>query len=189
MEYFLSRFAFIFLIYIVITTGYVSEVLSCQMRKFLLEYKMFHHVLGILMVFVFIMLEGGWSFDPKIDADGNNNWSSGNVIETFAISLAIYSIFLLSAKSRLIPNILFYIFVFIIYMINTQRNFWHSRKMITDEENTKILKIGKILFMIAITILFIGFIDYLIYQQKEYGRNFQWNLFILGTSKCTSFEK
>ena len=89
MEYFLSRFAFIFIIFAILVGGLINEILSCQMQKFIRENKYFRHVLAILIIFVFIMLEGGWSLNPGYDklGDGIVDWSSGNIIDTLLIAI------------------------------------------------------------------------------------------------------
>lgn len=184
MEVFLSRFAFIFLIYAVVTSGYINEVLSCQMQKELTTSKYFRHMLGVLLIFVFIMLEGGWSFDKELDDMAETNWSSGNVIHTLMIGACIYLVFLISSKSKLVPNILFFGLIFIMYILNTQRNYLLERKRITEEHAAMILNVTKVIFGVAMVVLFYGFIDYVIYQRSEYGRNFSWLTFIFGTSRC-----
>ena len=190
MEYFLSRFAFVFIIFAVLVGGLINEIMSCQMQKFVRENKYFRHVLAILIIFVFIMMEGGWSLNPNLDKLGNasNNWASGNILDTLLISIGIYVIFIMSAKSRLIPNLLFYALLFIIYIVNTHVNFLYDRKQIDEETKNRILVFSKILFAIAIVILVYGFIDYVIYQKAEYGRKFQWDKFLLGVSKCKHVE-
>jgi len=186
MDVFLSRFAFIFLIYAVVTSGYINQVLSCQMQQTLSESKYFRHMMGILLIFVFIMLEGGWSFNSAMDELADTNWSSGNVLHTIVIAFVIYIIFLISSKSKLIPNLVFFTLVFVIYMINTQRSYLKKRDKISEEQNNMLLKISKILFAIAIVVLIYGFVDYIQYQKKEYGKGFDWSIFLLGTSKCKS---
>jgi hypothetical protein len=183
----LSRFGFIFLIFAVVSSGYVTEILSCQMRKVLETSMYFRHFIGILIFFVFIMLEGGWSFNPKIDEMFSNNWSSGNVIDTIIIAFFLYIIFLLSAKSQFKYNILFFGLVFILYLINTQRDFWYQRKLISDTSNNYTLNIEYIIFVCAIIFLIIGFIDYVKYQKKEYKNKFNWLNFLLGSHNCRSF--
>ena len=155
MQYFLSRFAFVFLIFSVLISGYISEILSCQMRKFIFENKYFRHFIAILMIFVFIMLEGGWSLDPELDklGSGNNNWSSGNAIDTMLVAFGIYVVFVVSAKSRLLPNLIFYGMVLAIYLINTHVNFLADRQLIEEETKDRILFASKILFIIALLIL------------------------------------
>jgi hypothetical protein len=186
MQYFFSRFAFVFLIFSVVISGYISEILSCQMRKFIYENIYFRHLIAILMIFVFIMLEGGWSLNPELDKleGANNNWSSGNVIDTMLVAFGIYIVFVISAKSRLIPNLIFYGIVLSIYLINTHVNFLWDRKLIDEDAKDKILLTTEILFVIAILVLLYGFIDYVIYQKAEYGKKFKWDLFLLGTSRC-----
>lgn len=184
MELFLSRFAFIFLIYAVITSGYINEILSCQMQNELKTAKYFRHLLGILLVFVFIMLEGGWSFDPKTDEKANNNWSSGNVLHTLGFAMGIYIVFIISSKSKLVPNLIFFALVFLLYALNTQRNYYYERKMISDDLNSKVVYVCKIIFMLALIVLSYGFVDYVGYQKKEYGDSFRWSTFILGATKC-----
>lgn len=184
MEVFLSRFAFIFLIYAVITSGYINEILSCQMQNELKTSKYFRHLIGILLVFVFIMLEGGWSFDYKTDQKASNNWSSGNVMHTIIFAFGIYTVFIISSKSKIIPNLIFFSLILILYLLNTQRNYYYERKMITEEQNQQVIYICKIIFMSAIIILSYGFVEYIGYQKQEYGRDFRWSTFLLGASKC-----
>jgi hypothetical protein len=132
------------------------------------------------------MLEGGWSLNPELDKleGANNNWSSGNVIDTMLVAFGIYIVFVISAKSRLIPNLIFYGIVLSIYLINTHVNFLWDRKLIDEDAKDKILLTTEILFVIAILVLLFGFIDYVIYQKAEYGKKFKWDLFLLGTSRC-----
>ena len=95
------------------------------------------HIFGILLVFVFIMLEGGWSFDKKEDDKAPTDWSSGNVIDTLTISTMIYSAFIFTSKSKLFYNLAFFALAFTIYLINTQRQYWVDRKSITPELDNK----------------------------------------------------
>ena len=185
MDVFLSRFAFIFLIYAVVTSGYINEVLSCQMQKLLLESKYFRHTLGVLLVFVFIMLEGGWSFDEEVDKLASNNWSSGNVIDTIQMAFIIYIIFVMSSKSKLTPNLIFFSLVLVLYFINTQRNYYKERNIITEEQNRKAMVVSKVIFGLAMFVLVYGFVDYILFQRTEYGKSFSWFQFLVGTSKCS----
>lgn len=184
MELFLSRFAFIFLIYAVVTSGYINEVLSCQMREFLRASRFFRHVIGVLMVFVFIMLEGGWSLTPGEDDKAPNNWSSGQVFHTFFLAIGIYTVFLVSSKSQLTPNMVFFTLVLVIYFMNTYRNYLHARQKLTDEQNTAILRMTQGLFVLTLIVLAYGFYDYVLYQRREYGKAFKWDLFVFGSARC-----
>ena len=185
---FFSRFAFIFIIYSIVSSGYISEVLSCQMQHFLTHNKFARHLLGIIMIIVFIMMEGGWSFNNKEDDTFSNNWSSGNLIDTTIIAIGIYIIFLISSKSQLVPNILFFSLTFILYAINTQRSYWFVRGKISKELNERVFNFEIALLIASVCILVYGFVDYVMYQQRSYGSKFDWSLFILGTSQCASLK-
>ena len=112
----------------------------------------------------------------------------GNIIDTLLIAIGVYFIFIISAKSQLVPNLIFYGLLFFIYILNAHVNFLYERKEIDEDKKNKILYFSKILFAISIVILIYGFIDYVIYQKQEYGSKFQWDKFILGTSKCAHVE-
>ena len=140
------------------------------------------------MVFGLIMFEGGWSFDPEDDNKADTNWSSGNVIDTAMIAVVIFIVFYISSKSQLIPNIIFYVLVLAIYGLNTQMNYWSDRDMITEHLQSRIYLVSKILFIICMVVLLYGFMDYIMYQRAQYGKNFRWDLFFIGTRKCTSIK-
>lgn len=184
-----SRFAFIFLIYAILTSGYLTKTLSCQMRQYISTTVYGQHVLGLLMVFVFIMMEGGWSFDKEEDALKSNNWSSGHVIHTLMMAVVIYAAFIISSKSRLVPNFIFFGVLFVLYCINTQRAYWFARERITPKINDAIVRIQIVLFAIAIAALLYGFVDYILYQRASYGARFSWPIFLFGSHSCSSFEK
>ena len=49
----------------VIASRYVTEVLPCQVQNYLQDGIVGKHVIGWLICFLFIMLEGGWSFNME----------------------------------------------------------------------------------------------------------------------------
>jgi len=185
---YLPRLAFLFLLFTVVTSGFITELLSCQIR-YVLTYNIYaRHFLAILMIFIFIMGLGGWSIDAKLDGMANNDWTSGNVIETLFMSFIIYSAFLISSKSQLVPNLIFFGLLLLLYFINTQRNFWKARNMISVHTNAFMLYTTYILGASSIVTLFYGFINYIYYQKSQYGDDFSWFYFILGGQKCASLE-
>ena len=180
----ISQIAFIFLIFVVISSGYVSNILSCQMQN-MLKYNLFaRHIIGIVMVFVFIMLEGGWDFDKERENLASNDWSTGNTVNTLGYSFIIYMLFLLSSKSRLIPNLLFFTLVFILYFTNTYRAYIYEREEIDSKYNDEIMNFEYILLILASIVLVYGFIDYVIYQKRLRGPTFDWGKFMLGVTRC-----
>jgi hypothetical protein len=184
-----SRFAFIFLIYVLVTSGYISEILSCQMRNFIKEKWYARHILAIILVFAFIMFEGGWDFDKSREDKESNNWAVGNTIHSLVIGIIIYLVFLISSKSTLIPNILFFSSLFILYVTNTYREYIFVRGEINETTNNNIIIIEQLITSFAIIVLIFGFIQYYLYQKKEHPEDFSWLQFLLGTSNCTSGQK
>jgi hypothetical protein len=170
----LPKYAFVFLVYVIITTGYITELLSCQMR----------HLLGIVMIFVFIMLEGGWSFDEGENNKASNNWASGNAVSSIVIAAGLYIVFLVSAKSRLWFNLTFFGCLLSLYILDIQRKYWLARETITPERSTVMLRVEHSLFWLSIVTLIIGFVDYIIYQKRARGASFRWADFLLGAHKC-----
>jgi hypothetical protein len=132
------------------------------------------------------MMEGGWSFDYENDISQSNNWESGHVIHTFIMGVCIYAVFLISSKSKLIPNMIFYGLVFGLYLLNTQRSYWLARKQISPALNSKMLFIETILAVIAACVLIYSFVDYTTFQMDSYGKNFNWLIFLFGTQECSS---
>ncbi len=184
-----SKFAYIFLIFVVISSGYLKTILSCQMRYYLENIEYCKHILGILMVFAFIMSEGGWSFNQEENDMYSNDWSCGNAVDSLIFGVLLYILLVITAKSRILFNITFFIVLFVLYIINTQRSYCHIRGKITDETNSFIIKFESYVFIIAIFILVYGFIDYVIYQKNEYKSNFSWIVFFSGINHCSQSKK
>ena len=182
-----SRFAFIFLIFVLITSGYIKEILSCQMREFIKKSIYIKHFMTIIVIFAFIMFEGGWDFDKSREDNIPNNWTCGNTIHTLIIAVFIYFIFLISSKSQLTPNIIFFSILFIIYITNTYREYIYKRNEITESTNNNIIIIEQIMTLISIIVLIYGFIDYYNYQRKQHPDDFSYHKFFLANKKC-SFE-
>ena len=137
-----SRISFIFLVYIVITSGYINELLSCQMRGFLKKSLFSRHVKANILIFALIMFEVGWSLKHGDEVlDSNNNWSSGNVRDTLLIATGLYFIFIISSKSRLLPNMVFFGLMFIVYFINTDRAYKMQNNKIDKKTNLQRLQL------------------------------------------------
>tara|TARA_Y100000389_G_scaffold78668_1_gene75439 strand:+ start:5059 stop:5637 length:579 start_codon:yes stop_codon:yes gene_type:complete len=180
----LSKLLFLSVSFIVIATGYVTQVVGCQTHKYFENNIYVKHVIGLFSIFLLIMLEGGWSFNQEIQDKADVDWSNGNVIDTFAYSVGIYLLFALSAKMRLIPNIIFYTLLFTTYLINTQRLFWKNRKMIKDKSNKNFINIIKTLLILTGFSFVYGIGDYILYQKNSRKLTFSMFKLLLGKTIC-----
>lgn len=185
----ISRLAFLFLAYTVIAGGFVTQVLPCQMKK-ILRYNMFmKHIIGIVLIFALIMHEGGWSFNKEVDDMARTNWSRGNVIDSLIYAFLLYLLFMISSKMKAKINFLVYTLLFVLYLINTHRNYLLDRKFIKQEINDLIL-IGEKLALGGILILSVfGIINYWKYKKFSEGKNFNTFKFFMGTPICRSFDE
>lgn len=183
-----SKLGFLFISFIVIASGFVTQVLSCQTQHFLQNSTSGKHLIGILICFLFIMLEGGWSFDMEEQNKSEVDWSNGNAIDSLIFGVILYTIFLLSSKMQLMSNIIFFILLFSIYLINAQRLYWKNRDLITNKQNILLIKITKINVFLAIIVFLYGFIDYYKYQKNNYGNRFTIFNFLFSGKKCSKIK-
>lgn len=180
----IARISFIFVSFLVISGGYADQLLSCSIQKELKNNLLFKHIIGIGLIFMFIMLEGGWSFNTKEQNMEDISWSDGNSVDSLIYALMLYVILLLSAKTKLTYNITFLILLFLVYMINTKRTYNYKRNLISEEMNKNIMYLEKLFIIILPIILFIGVTDYYLYKKNEFGKNFSSITFFFGKISC-----
>jgi hypothetical protein len=182
----ISKLAFLFLAYSVVTGGYVTKILSCQLQHAMEMNIYMKHVIGFILIFVFIMLEGGWDFSKEENDKAEVNWSNGNSLHSLVYAAFLYVIFVLSSKMQLIPNLIFLSILFFIYILNTQRLYWLNRQQIEPPTEEMMKFVERILIGGAGVSFFYGIIDYYFYQKKQYGSAFKWKIFLLGKKDCNT---
>lgn len=188
IDSYISKIAFLFVAYVVISGGILFKSLSCQLQK-LIEHNIYiQHFIGFLLIFMFIMLEGGWDFNKELNDSKPTDWSNGNSLHSLSFSLIIYIFFILSSKMILVNNIIFILLLLFLYIINTQRNYWNNRKLVNMNTIDIMRYIEIIIIFISIILFIYAIIDYYNYQKKQYNSKFSLITFILGNPKC-NFEK
>ena len=183
-----SKIGFLFVAFIVIASGYVTQVLPCQTQNYLKNSVMGKHIIGWLICFLFIMLEGGWSFDMNTQNKSVVDWSNGNVLDTLVFGLGIYLILLFTAKMNIITNAILMLLLFCVYAINTQRLYWYNRELINDDKNKLLIDITKYTLFGSIIVFLYGIIRYIIKKKKQYRKHFSIKTFILGNVICRSLK-
>lgn len=180
----ISRISFIFVSLVIIAGGYTTQLLSCETQRLLKNNIYVKHLIGLLLIFMFIMLEGGWEYNIDASNPTKSNWSNGNAFSSLMYAFIIYILFLLSSKLRFIYGLYFFVLLFILYIVNTQRLYYRSKNNLNDDMNHFILNIETIIFWILPIIFLIGIIDYYLYKKKELGTKFNLFTFFVGCTQC-----
>ena len=110
----ISKISFIFVAFLVVAGGYVTQIFSCSTQRFLSSNIYGRHLIGIGLIFIFIMLEGGFNFDKNDRELHPVDWSNGNCFDSMIYAVLIYAIFLFSSKTRLGWNTAFFSLLFIL---------------------------------------------------------------------------
>ena len=184
----IQKLAFIIVCFIIISGNTVTHILSCQTQKFLRDNVYIKHVIGFLLIFIFIMLEGGWSFDEELQNRESVDWSNGNTFDTLVYTLIMYALFILMSKMKLVANMTLLFLLFLIYILNSQREFLYKRNVIHYKDNILYTNYIYGLTLLALLVCIFGVYDYYIYQTLEYGENFDTFLFLFSTNRCYQLE-
>lgn len=180
----ISKISFMFIAFLVIAGGYTTQIFSCSTQRFLSTNIYGKHFIGIGLIFVFIMLEGGWDFDKKEQDKHDVDWTNGNCIDSMGYAFGIYFVFLLTSKMRLGWNSLFFGILFILYFVNTQRLYYFNRNRINKVNNQQLIDGEKKVLYTLPFILLVGITDYYLYKKAQLGKEFKLSLFFLGNAVC-----
>jgi len=180
----ISKISFIFIAFLVIAGGYTTQIFSCSTQRFLSSNIYGKHLIGIGLIFVFIMLEGGWDFDKKEQEKHSVDWSNGNCIDSMMYAFVIYFILLISSKMRIGWNALLFGLLFVLYFVNTQRLYYFNRNRINKGINQQLIDGEKKVMYSLPFILTIGVVDYFLYKKAQMGKAFSFYLFFLGSATC-----
>jgi small-conductance mechanosensitive channel len=184
----ISKIAFLFVAYVVISGGIIAKSLSCQFQKELETNNFLQHFIGILLIYMFIMMEGGWDFDEKENNKETRDWSNGNSLHSMVYAFIIYTFFILTSKMKFIPNMMFLLAILVLYLLSTQYNYWKLRESVPESTLEKMKSVKQIFIYIVLILMFYGIGDYYLYQQNSYGSKFKLHKFILGNPMC-NYEK
>jgi len=184
----IQKIAFIIICFIIISGNTVTHLLSCQTQKFLKDNVYIKHVIGFLLIFIFIMLEGGWSFDEELQNRESVNWTNGNTFDTLAFTFILYILFIITSKMRLIPNMTLLFLLLLIYILNSQREFLYKRNVIHYKDNIRFNYYIYGLSIITLLIAIAGVYDYYNYQKIQYGDKFDSFIFWMSTKYCKGLE-
>ena len=158
-------------LYLWLLFGYLSTMISCDIKK-LMNNDIFRHVIGIIAFFFLFTL-----IDTNNDMDVKDLWKK---------TIIVYIIFLLMTKSKWYYSIPVLILLVIDQSLKGEMDYIDNKKDVTDENKrtkTTYEGIRKILYKIILVLIFIGFIDYMIRQYLEYGNNFSF-LKLMFTYTC-----
>lgn len=104
-----------------ISGKYSTHLLSCQTEMFLKDNIYVKHIIGFLLIFIFIMQHGGWSFYSELQNHEKVDWSNGNTFNTLIYAFGLYFIFIIIYKMKLIPNLLVLGLLLFMYILNSKR--------------------------------------------------------------------
>ena len=181
----ISSLVFLFIAFVVMSSGFVTQILSCQVQHVLETNIYMKHVIGYILIYVFIMLEGGWSFNKKVDEKYvQNNWSNGNSFDSLIYAFGLYVVFVVSAKMQFYPNIIFYFMLFLMYVLNTQRLYWVIRNMLTKTQDTIYKYVMLSLLVFTMCVFIYGIYDYSQYTRNKHRDDFNWITFFVGKPHC-----
>lgn len=158
----------LFMFYMIISANFFVPLLSCRAQHMIADSMLVRHGLGLLTMIFFVVY-----------ANIKEKLSFRTIV---GMSAALYAWFIISTKMNLTAwKFLFFLLgaYYIIYM-------YEQNKLDTEtpEEKKRIERVKKFLFGLSIATTLIGATLYIGEKKIEYGGNFNWITFFLGTPAC-----
>jgi hypothetical protein len=168
----------LFILYLVISNNFLSELLNCKVQHTLKHNMVFKHLLGFLTLYFFITLISRSETHPS------------NISYRIGFTLIIYLFFIISTRIAFRFWIPFIVSIGIVYIIDLFKQ--EEKKKNEHKRNNRLIvlfnKVQKGLIGLASLLMLIGFITYIGEKKSEYRTQFQWKTFFFGKSICKRDE-
>lgn len=157
----------LFVFYLIVSGNYLGSLFGCQIKDIFTNNMYVKHFLGLLTLYFFVSL-----------VDTDNKYNS---VYKLLITFGIYIFFVLSTKVHYKPWIIFITLLGLVYIISIFKDIYPDDE--TFKNIMRNIQLG--LITLAIVILLVGMIYYMGEKKLEYGKDFEYNKFFIGTPDCT----
>ena len=182
-------FSGLFFLYFILLRKGCSELVSCQVQKFVSNSRAFQHLFLIFSIFMIIFILNKSSFkyyDTRVITNKNDKKLTFSLLgEYFKFTMIIYLLFILVSKSDSPYIGLVFLLISIIIFTNIIEDIF-----IQEEESENRLKkieilrkVKKGLYVIFAIFLLLGTFKYYQRQSIEHNKKWSWITFFLG--KCS----
>lgn len=163
----------VFAVYLLVASNYIAEIFSCKLRHLLSNSMLAKNLTAyFLMLFLVIVV--------------NPEFSKRNPLYVILLSMVVFVWFFMTCRTHLAVTLTILGLLMITYISNLLHNQYNS--MEDKDKNTTAIKVTYYLQLAtgitAAVITVIGFIMYFIEKKKEYGSDFTFTKFIIGTKDC-----
>jgi len=170
----------LFLIFLSIMGGFGYRLLTCPLQDKLSNHPIFRQI----AFFVVILFTTSFLDDGKT-----------NPLVHLKNATIVYIFFTLFTKSTLRYTIIIFFLLLIIYISHTYQKYFQYK---IDQKDSNSLSyqnyinilnnLNNFLIIISIIFLLIGFYNYIIKKQKQYGKKFNFTKFFIGSRNCMNFN-
>lgn len=163
----------VFAFYLIVLANFLPETIGCRMQTLLRENMFAKHLVGFILLFFLIVVVNPDNADKKI-------WYN------LGLCVVVYTWFLVTTRSPFVIAVVTLLLLLTVYILTIKKNRLESENDKTDEIK-KIERIQNILIYVAIAISVVGFIVYFVEKQREYQKDFSFEKFFFGVTKCQKY--
>lgn len=164
------------ILYLTISCNFLASLFGCQVQRMLQDNHLVRHLVGFTALLVFTDL-----------AEMKGPWRRTS--RRLALALAVYGLFIVSTRLRLNWWLAFMGVLSLMVILAGYHDEDEESDAVTYEEGSTqrvdpVVTVQCILRVLMVLILGIGFALYVSDRRREYGPDFRWSTFIMGTSRC-----
>lgn len=162
----------VFGMYLVLFANFLPELVGCRIQQVLRESMMAKHVVGLFLAYFLVVVV-------------NPNFADKELGHGFAITIAVYTWFLITTRAPFAFAIGSMIMLLLVYLLNVKKqNVKASGDADKEQVVLRIETMQKLFAGIGALIGVVGFVVYYIEKKLEYGEAFDVGRFIIGNKSC-----
>ena len=170
----------IFLLYLSLSTGFLTPLLGCQIFRLTKNNIYFRHL--ILLLFIYFIFDITATFQNYV-----------NPLYTFFLAFCIYVLFILFSKMTLFYTLLVLGLIVIIAIINKFKRYYNHELSDNEKKLQSSLEylnnIENIFIILIMISILIGSITYYLSKKQKYkGNKFSYLIYFFGALKCRGKE-